>query len=647
MGLTHAFVSAAADPANPALIGKTKWNQDHVFNPAISGLIADPAGNNTFVGVSASSAGQVLERRRNVTSVTYGFADQPIFWAIKYNWSQTVAQTLLNSGGSSVTLAYLPDGLSNAASTNKHYIAIVNSTDSLTESCLITGISGTTINFQTVNNHTSGTWTIGSASGGVQEAIAAAEASASQGACVITPWGNINTYGTIRLFGGSGIHVRGHGTRCTNFVCHRYAMTTKDVFYCENSTQLIQLSDFVIGGHAYMTAGCGIHLKSNTAGRPRIDNVEIVDTFNGMWFENCSYLVLNNASYDQLNNQNSTALAPACGVKITGSTTAANMSFNGLQVYSPHSNAVSAPTDTWHLQFGVYIENADGITFTAPHIRAKNGFWVQAGTSAFIGTVLVNHGVIDSCRDIAVTVTQIGVPTVYGNIQFNNCHIIRNYTANPLVYCSLANSTSPVAFNGCTIGASQEDGIYGLNANNLTVDNCTIIDNNAGDYSNKAAINLEGTCNNVNVTNNKLYDTRGGSALQRYGIRLANTISRLTCTENKVWGNVSGGMSLVSTTITNSIIKNNSGISDVLTGVASATSIALPANGSRTITITGATAIATITGNFGPEDTVIAYPVTGTVFNTSGNIAKAYTTSGDERLTITWNPTAAKWYIQG
>jgi hypothetical protein len=86
-----------------------------------------------------------------------------------YRWTATFAQSLAIG---TVTVNFstgLPDGLNATYSPNQHRLYITDATSG-SEEVLVTAIVGTQVTFAVTINHTSGQWTLGTATEGIQEA---------------------------------------------------------------------------------------------------------------------------------------------------------------------------------------------------------------------------------------------------------------------------------------------------------------------------------------------------------------------------------------------------------------------------------------------------------------------------------------------
>ena len=556
-----------------------------------------------------------------------------------YAFSRIPTSTLSAGVPATVTLSPMPTGIT-AGSPNAHKLRIVDGTAG-NEVVTITARTATTVTFTPSLNHSGSNYSITSASGGIQEAIKYAE-SFPNGNCVWLPAGNTTVYGTIYCAGSPGLGVFGRGLWATNLVVDT-TFTSGDIFVVSSSACLVMWKDFLIGGHLNHAAGYAIHIQNCTIGFALVENVTTFDTFGGYYIDNSDYVTLRGANFTQTVNQNSTY-----GIRQTG--TSSSITMTDCYVFSPHPDG-SSPTYLWMLDYGVYIEQADGLDATNLQVRANTGIFIFPGNAQALGTAKFTNCIIDSCRAYAVRVDHTGTPTVFGNVYFDTCHIIANYalsagegTAVPLVYCGLLGATGAITFANCIIAGGQTDGLYAVDATNLILEGNTIADNNAGGTTGVGVQIVRG--DKVTIANNQIFDQKGGGALQAYGVKLSGVITNFSMQGNVFKGNVSDSL-LNNGTLTLSIIQNNVGIDTTSASIASAATIALPVGGNRQIIITGTTQIDTINGMIGNGDTFYAYCVNNLQFSAAGNIVKSFLTVGATLVIGQWNTTAGKWYLQG
>ncbi len=138
------------------------------------------------------------------TGLTPGM--QAIKYATDFNWSQTNAADLSSAGAKTLTLAICPPGVSGAEPRYYVYVAGTGTAEPALVTggtCVGNGQAGT-LQFTIANAHPAG-YTVGSASGGLQEALVAARftpsnpTGSSQSGKVIVPPGELKAYATVSI----------------------------------------------------------------------------------------------------------------------------------------------------------------------------------------------------------------------------------------------------------------------------------------------------------------------------------------------------------------------------------------------------------------------------------------------------------------
>jgi hypothetical protein len=131
---------------------------------------------------------------------------QAVKYATDFAWSQSPSADLSTAGVKTVTLAACPSGVKGAEPQYYVYIAGTGTAEAALVTggtCAGNGAAGT-LQFTTVNAHAAG-YTVGSASGGLQEAIIAARfaptnpTGTSQSGSVIVPPGEFNAYARVSI----------------------------------------------------------------------------------------------------------------------------------------------------------------------------------------------------------------------------------------------------------------------------------------------------------------------------------------------------------------------------------------------------------------------------------------------------------------
>jgi hypothetical protein len=213
MGLVHAFSSAKADTSDATKVQPSHWNQNHKLSD--SGLAYAAAANGDIASVAAGQNYlQLLRRKFNASSSEeYEFVSPNYLRSTDFDFEeQTPASNLTASISNTVTLSPCPLGV--AGANTEHYLYIEdgvagNETILITGGTATSGAASGTITFTPTLNHTSGNWTIKSASAGIQEALNY-ESSPS----VYVPKGTHQIYATIKV--PLGAKIFGNGGRMSS-----------------------------------------------------------------------------------------------------------------------------------------------------------------------------------------------------------------------------------------------------------------------------------------------------------------------------------------------------------------------------------------------------------------------------------------------
>ena len=168
--INHIKQSVLPDGANAQLIQPSDWNDEHTFSPAIVGFLLDKTGSNNFTGVNATAILQTLRRNNNPASNDYEFVTSSEVFALDYQFTNHPVGNLSAAVGQVITLSPMPIGISPTYSPLRHYIRIIDGISG-NETCLIQSATATTITVNCTLPHTSGNYTVTSATMGIQEAL--------------------------------------------------------------------------------------------------------------------------------------------------------------------------------------------------------------------------------------------------------------------------------------------------------------------------------------------------------------------------------------------------------------------------------------------------------------------------------------------
>ena len=592
--------------------------------------------------------GMTTSSRLTISGVTTDTDLNGTYAVVSVPTTKTLTITTANVTDGSYTPGNNP---SLSITTNNHYIRISGGVGTA-ENVLITGgtcstnLRNGTITFTTANTHT-GTWTIGSATGGLQEAVKFTEAQYTgayqDGGAVLLGPGKTFTYAPTTLAGSPAVAIYGNG-QWGSMLYVDSSFTTGDVIRVNNSAVLNSFFDLHIARDTASTSGAGIHCTGNQSGTPVFSNVKIETTYVGLWMESCSYARVVN--YDYLGNylQNPSAKA---GIWISDG--GSDMAFTGGRITAAQVNTADM------VDHGILVEAADGITFSNYIIRAEEGVTVFGSTGSFIGSFMFTSGIIDNCRKASVAISQSfgTTPSFFGNILFTGNHIVGGVTME---------NNNLVSIDTEAIGAGVQAGIYFTgnlmangNLNGIKIYKSNGVNITGNQISNNDALTTGGSGihitdgNWITITGNLIQDATAVPK-QDYGIYQTGTGSYINITGNTLYGNVTTAMNL-SGTLTNSVAKSNIGADTVVGSMTdSAGVLALGGTQIKTYSIGVGTGTATsMTGAIGSGDTRVLICPTGYVFSAAGGAGgfkTAFTTTyADQVVTAVYNAGDTKWNL--
>ena len=195
----------------------------------------------------------------------------------RYAWAQTPGGTLTGGSVNTVTLTPVPPGVN--GTDKRHYVYVSGGTGApepvlIVGGTAVAGAASGTILFTPVNNHT-GSWSIGTATAGGQEALQQTCYSPNAAGIVSYGPGEHHIYAPVCLLRG-GVGLTGAGIHVTQLTQH--TQNTDFIQVGDNVDRIsgLTVSDLSLAPHSSMTAGTsGYGINVRFAGAVRIDNVRI------------------------------------------------------------------------------------------------------------------------------------------------------------------------------------------------------------------------------------------------------------------------------------------------------------------------------------------------------------------------------------
>lgn len=170
-----------------------------------------------------------------------GSSASPFTLTSTYEFSRSPSVSLTGGVAATVALSPMPSGIT-SASPNAHYLRITDLVSG-SETVLITARTTTTITFTPASSHTSGNWSIGSATAGFQEAMYATTVNDFQ-----IPQGNIDVY--QQAWCPRSVRFQGLGENATLI---RLNSTTQNLFVADSTP--VHLSNLRVSAVGTQTAG--------------------------------------------------------------------------------------------------------------------------------------------------------------------------------------------------------------------------------------------------------------------------------------------------------------------------------------------------------------------------------------------------------
>jgi hypothetical protein len=543
MPLLHDFTSAIPDTASATKIQPSHWNDAHVLS--LKGIAYAPTDDSDVASVSAGqNYFRYLRRKFNTTSVgitsaseEYDFASLPVYHSDDYNFTAQAFVASLTAGiTATVTLSPVPLGI-NGSDVN-HYLYLSDGASSekilITGGTAVSGASSGTITFVPANTHNDGSWTILSATQGIQEAYVVAKA-AGRGKIVlpcsgislyagvfidsncigIEGQGELNSYITVQTGGWDAITL-GSGfatTRACNFLRNfslNYggAQTTgwgvKLNGASQSEIQHVKISGMPFGIHVTDSgdvqirscdirglkdgsAGIGIELTQSATGRT-----------NAVWLDKNKIVAADPTASPDYAALAGIKLSGVGGPYITGNSVV--NSGTGLLI-DPAANEV-----IWVFSRGNTFDTGAG-----------SGVQINPSSTGLVRTCMFVHDWTASNGESGFNILQTGASAYVKGVRLVGCESVNNAQHGFLFNNTTTGNTFGIQLVGCIAAGNGTDSVgtyhgiaFGENMKDFSIIGCW----------------------------SGLYD--GFTATQGYGIAILNGCDRYTVQGNQLSGNATG-----------------------------------------------------------------------------------------------------------
>ena len=267
LNLTSSAVNIATTSNVPPLFGG--------FSVQISGNSQAGAKGQVVVFFRRISLTQLVTQPTG--SVTASAANSDLVFAADYAWARTGTVALTASVPATIPLSPFPSGITAESVSNGHYVLITDGTGG-NESLLIQSyVAGSSITVTPASNHSANGYTVGTANGGIQEAIYATSATAIY-----------LSDGETKLWNGVFCGTRKLNFNGTGRQASRLVMQYVGQFGFKSTLYGFQFNNLTLESASTQTGGKAIWLTGSTVSAPGDADVEADGCdFNNLW--DCIY----------------------------------------------------------------------------------------------------------------------------------------------------------------------------------------------------------------------------------------------------------------------------------------------------------------------------------------------------------------------
>lgn len=578
----------------------------HLSNATVAGLIDAYHHNRLVAEVEAIEQALGPNLSRIPTALPFLVATSFLFTP------QTPGGTL-NPGSNVINLSPVPVGV-NGSNTN-HFLYISGGTGAA-ERVLITGgtaVSGAasgTVIVTCANTH-SGAWTISSATAGGQEAY---WSNGGTGRVhIMWPSGSFQFHAPIRV-AADAVWFSGQGPTATAVGYGGAADANLNIFEFQGAgVQASGLSDLYLGGEASSTTGSAIAAVGQT------------------YFAAERLLIQNCAN----------GISDTDGVSnVYRDVFIRNLKGDGVFLTGPSSNIVVLDNvqtvSSTAYDNGLHIPQGGNIIIVSCSFLGGNyGLLLDPASGKVVASVDVMGTYFDQCAGAGIRIA----PGAGGAV--TRCRVLQGWTFGGGTGIHLAATGGQilgVMFDQMFICGNAGNGVEIDAGQDVSVRNSTISNNGSA-----SGVAVASGLDSIQITGNKigngLAGLTGGS--QAFGINLAGTAPHLSIVGNTFVANTIGPIGYAPNTLSSAVIRDNTGVDDVIPSVASAATIVLTPEPSQKIT--GTTTITTLQGAWrGRVLTLIKTDAGSVTIGGGGNIPATHTLAQNGSLALSYDGTF--WY---
>jgi hypothetical protein len=535
----------------------------------------------------------------------------------------------LNVGNNVITLTPVPAGVNGANA--KHYVYVSGGTGAA-EACLITGgtaVGGSatgTLIISCANAH-SGSWSVGTATAGIQEAV---HVVGNSGIPVRIPEGDSVIQATTTI-PYSYCALYGYGMGLSRIIAS--GMTGNHdafVFQGTGTGHFNVIKDLLIQGFDTQSGGWAISVQLQEYFRA--ERIQIYGWPSGVWLNGAF-----NSDLSQIYVMGPKDLT-GIGVTVEGDTTYSAL----LDRVIVQGYGATKP------MAGLRIRRvADVIVSNCQFIACGSGLLIDPATNGVVASVKCVSTYFDNCLTNGVTIAP-AANTAVARTEFISCWFSDAKEGSGMVLSNASGAEiDGVMIEGCQFYHNAIAGLYvdgtGSGAFNGVRVNACVFAGNSATTPNTYPGALFNASDWMFTNNRSGGPTDGMGNSQQFGL----TVFGAACdsyiiTGNDLSGNLGGGLNDNGTGLSK-VISNNLGASDVVHTVPSSGIIGLGASGAETVKITGTVTIVNIVGSWsGRGVTLIFTDAAPGGLAAGGNIARSWTAVQNQSIRLTFDGT--KWY---
>lgn len=313
----------------------------------------------------------------------------------------TSGGTMTGGSSTTATLTPVPLGVNGADVGHRIYISGGTGTAEavlITGGTAVSGASSGTLTFTPANSH-SGAWKLGSATDGVAEVIYAAAGAGNAEVCLAGGGYTFHAKLTTPPYANGNITLRGSGI-ATTYIARAQDYPTGDLIYFEPTGSGINIRDLDIqnGGVGTLinnTSGAAIHFKNAGTVASLIENVRVINGYQGIYLEDSSQVTIAHCWYVQTAAYWTAAYPSQDGILITGTVTANKIiNFECIGLLSTGNQTAN----------GIHIQGSDGLVIIGGGLTSQVGINIDGQGSARMANITIIGVIIDDTKLFGIAI---------------------------------------------------------------------------------------------------------------------------------------------------------------------------------------------------------------------------------------------------